>query len=206
MFCSNCGSQLPDGTDRCPKCGFPLSGSSKMQDGINNATNAAQNAFGQAEQELGNAFRDVQQSFNGQQIPPRGNGPVKTDRSLLTYILLTIVTCGIYGFYFQYTIARDVNNVLGDDGEQTAGLVAYIFLSLITCGIYSYIWLYKLGNRLAANAPRFGLNFQENGTTILMWNLFGSLLCCIGPFIAMHILIKNTNAICMAYNRSHGYM
>lgn len=28
----------------------------------------------------------------------------------------------------------------------------------------------------------------------------------IGPFIAMHILIKNSNMICNAYNRTHGLM
>lgn len=86
------------------------------------------------------------------------------------------------------------------------GLIGYILLSIITCGIYSLYWQYSLGNRLAANAPRYGMSFQENGTTILMWQLFGVLLCGIGPFIAMNIIIKNTNAICMAYNRANGYM
>ena len=82
----------------------------------------------------------------------------------------------------------------------------FILLSILTCGIYSWIWQYSLGNRLAANAPRYGMNFQENGTTVLLWDLFGILLCGIGPFIAMNIIIKNTNSICMAYNRSKGFM
>lgn len=42
---------------------------------------------------------------------------VKEDRKLIVYILLTIITFGIYG-------------------------------------IYTFIWMYRLGNRLAANAPR----------------------------------------------------
>lgn len=50
------------------------------------------------------------------------------------------------------------------------------------------------------------MTFQENGTTVLMWLIFGSLICGIGPFVVMHILIKNTNKICEAYNRSHGMM
>jgi hypothetical protein len=120
------------------------------------------------------------------------------------YILLTIVTCGIYGYYFIYQIAQDVNVACEGDGEQTSGLVAFILLSFITCGIYSWWWQYKLGNRLANNAPRYGLAFQENGTTIIMWDIFGSLLCFIGPFIAMNIIIKNTNAICAAYNQQKG--
>ena len=98
-------------------------------------------------------------------------------------------------------MAHDVNIACDGDGEMTGGLVKYIVLSIITCGLYSLYWEYSLGNRLAANASRYGMTFQENGTSILMWCLVGVLLCGIGPFIAMNILIKNTNKICNAYNR-----
>ena len=122
------------------------------------------------------------------------------------YILLTFITCGIYSYYFIYSVARDVNVACEGDGKSTGGLLKFMILSIITCGIYGWIWQYSLGNRLAANAPRYGMNFQENGTTVLLWDLFGLFLCGIGPFIAMNIIIKNTNSICMAYNRSKGFM
>lgn len=125
---------------------------------------------------------------------------LKTDRNLLVVILLSIVTCGIYGLYFTYSLANDVNIACEGDGESTSGLLTYLLLSIVTCGIYAYVWHYMVANRLAANAPRYGMNFQENGTTVIMWILFGSLLCGIGPFIGLHIIIKNTNAICAAYN------
>lgn len=131
---------------------------------------------------------------------------LKTDRSLLMYILLSIVTCGIYSWYFLYSIARDVNEVCEGDGKKTPGLLKFILLSMITCGIYSWVWYYNLGNRLQENAPRYGLQFSENGTSVLIWLIFGSFLCGIGAFIAMNILIKNTNAICAAYNQRNGQM
>jgi hypothetical protein len=87
-----------------------------------------------------------------------------------------------------------------EDGDKTAGLAAFILLSFITCGIYPCVWYYKIGNRLMANAPKYGLNFTENGTSVLMWLIFGSLLCGIGFFVAINILIKNTNAMANAYN------
>ena len=118
--------------------------------------------------------------------------------------MLSIITCGIYSYYFIYKIAKDVNVACDGDGQNTSGLAAFILLSIITCGIYTWFWYYNLGNRLAANAPRYGMTFQENGTTILLWQIFGSFLCGIGPFVAMYILIKNTNQICNAYNRKHG--
>lgn len=142
--------------------------------------------------------------YQGQSYP--NATPLKTDRGLLGYILLTFITCGIYSYYFIYSVARDVNVACEGDGKSTGGLLKFMILSIITCGIYGWVWQYSLGNRLAANAPRYGMNFQENGTTVLLWDLFGLFLCGIGPFIAMNIIIKNTNSICMAYNRSKGFM
>ncbi len=129
---------------------------------------------------------------------------IKTNRSLVTYIVFTILTCGIYGYYFLYCMARDMNIMCEGDGENTPGLAVFIILSFVTCGFYALYWYYKLGNRLASNAPRYGLNFQENGTTILMWYVVGALVCGIGPYVAMYILIKNTNALAAAYNQSKG--
>lgn len=136
-------------------------------------------------------------------IPQPGPGfeRLKTDRSLLLYIIFSFLTCGIYSYYFIYKIAKDVNVACQGDGDNTPGLLMFVLLSMVTCGIYAYYWYYKLGNRLAENAPRYGMNFQENGTTVIMWMIFGIFLCGIGSFVAWNILIKNTNRICQAYNR-----
>lgn len=131
-----------------------------------------------------------------------GNGKqvVETNRSLITYILLTLITCGFYSLYFKYKLAIDVNIICEGDGKETAGLLKLILLSLVTCGIYAWIWDYSLGNRLAENAPRYGLQFHENGTSVLLWEIFGIVLCGVGPFVAMNIIINNMNALANAYN------
>lgn len=121
-------------------------------------------------------------------------------RSLAKYILLTIVTFGIYGLVFMHGYIRDINTVCAGDGKETPGLLKVILLSIITCGIYTLIWYYNVGNRLQENAPRYGLTFSENGTTVLLWMVVGSLLCGIGSFVAMNILIKNLNTLGSAYN------
>ncbi len=90
--------------------------------------------------------------------------------------------------------------VCAGDGKSTPGLVQFILLSFVTCGIYGWFWYYSLANRLAENAPRYGMTFTENGTTVLMWLIVGALLCGIGPFIAMNILITNMNRLAHAYN------
>ena len=128
-------------------------------------------------------------------------GPLKTDRSLVLYILLGFLTCGIYQLYVFYTIMRDVNVACDGDGRHTPGLLEFILFGILTCGIYDLYWFYSVGNRLADNAPRYGLHFQENGTTLLLWMLIGSLLCFIGSYVGIYFLLNNVNAICSAYNQ-----
>lgn len=133
-----------------------------------------------------------------------GYAPIKTDRGVIGWLLLSIVTCGIYSYYFLHCLARDINVMCQDDGDSTPGIAAFILLSFVTCGFYALYWYYKIGNRLQANAPRYGLVFQENGTTILMWQIVGALLCGLGPIFAMNIIIKNTNAMATVYNTRLG--
>lgn len=122
-------------------------------------------------------------------------------RSLLTLILLSIITCGIYGIIFWYSYSDDMNRICQGDGKDTKNYIIVILLSFITCGIYYWVWLYGVGNRLSENAPRYGTNFQENGTTILLWMIIGNMLCGIGTFVAMHIMIKNMNELGDRYNQ-----
>ena len=169
------------------------------------AVGTAKDVLDQVDQAVDSAISDVKADFSSSPAPGAPGGPLKTDRSLVVYILLSIVTCGIYGYYFIYSVAKDVNVACSDDDEQTAGLGAFILLSIVTCGLYGLYWEYRLGNRLAKNGPAYGLNIQENGTTILLWRIFGSLLCWVGTFVGSHILIRNVNQICDAYNRRYGY-
>lgn len=188
MFCPKCGSQVPDGTKFCPACGNPMA--AVPQGGPVQPEPAPASASG---------------GYVGQSpVPPVFNpyqrGPIKADRSLAAYILLSLVTCGIYGLYFFYRLAKDVNTMCEGDGETTPGLAAFILLTYVTCGFYAFYWYYKIGNRLSANASRYGLAFQENGTTVLMWCIVGYITCGIGNYVAMYFIIKNANAMATAYN------
>jgi hypothetical protein len=86
------------------------------------------------------------------------------------------------------------------DGKKTGGFLKYWLLGLITLGIYDLVWLYMLGDRLQDNAGKYDLKFKESGGIVLLWFLLGSLII-IGPFIALHILFKNTNALADEYNK-----
>ncbi len=121
-------------------------------------------------------------------------------RSFLTYVLLSIITCGIYSIFFWYSYSDDMNKICKGDGKETQNYLLVFLLSFITFGIYGYIWYYSVGNRLQENAPRYGVTFNENGTTILLWMIIGAFLCGIGYFYALYLLVKNMNILGERYN------
>lgn len=142
------------------------------------------------------------------QQPPVANirrTPVKTDYSLVMFILLSIITCGIYSYYIIYKLAQDVNQMCAEDGDKIGGLVAYILLSFVTCGIYNIYWVYKIQNRMHAAAPRYNVMVSENGGTILMWWLISFFICSFCQYVAYYIIFKTANSIGMAYNKLYFY-
>jgi hypothetical protein len=57
-----------------------------------------------------------------------------------------------------------------------------------------------LGERLQDNAQRYNLSFKEGGTVVLLWFVPG-IFIMVGPFISLYIIIKNTNALSVEYNK-----
>lgn len=183
---------------------FAGKGPEDLQDAIREAFSSLGQAAGEAGTQAQERREQYQQNSYGQN-PPYSPFHLKTDRSLLLYILLTLVTCGIYGYYTIYTLARDVNAACNGDGQHTPGLLQFILLSMVTCGLYAFFWYYSMGNRLFNNGPRYGVYIQETGSTILLWMLVGLIFCNIGHLVALYFIFRNVNTICAAYNNQHGY-
>ena len=93
-------------------------------------------------------------------------------RNLATNIILTIVTCGIYGIYWMVTIHNDTSVASEDPQPTSAGMV--VLLSIVTCGIYAYIWTYKQGERLDRACAMRNMPPQDNrGLIYLLLTIFG---------------------------------
>lgn len=223
MHCSHCGSLVPEGNAFCPVCGAALAqpdgggtGAPSLfgaASGSGTGYQAGYDPSYQAGYDAGYGATPGAAGPYGQ--APYGGAPYApapmpgmrrpdASRSFAKIVLLNIVTCGIYHYIAMHEMIEDVNVMCEGDREETPGIVVFIVLSWVTAGFYSAWWYYKLGNRLQRNAPRYGLSFKESGTTVLVWMYAGCLLCCIGPFIALYILVKNTNAMAAAYNRMVG--
>ena len=140
-FCPNCGAQAPQEANNCPNCGT--------------AFNA------------GAAPQPTQQPVNGGAAAPGGF----QKRELVTCILLTIVTCGIYGIIWFINMVNDVNACCNDGETQSGGTV--FLLTLVTFGIYGLIWEYKCGKRFAAAGPKYNRTIPDNSILYLVLSLFG---------------------------------
>ena len=129
-------------------------------------------------------------------------------RRMWKFLLFGILTLGIYQLVFLYKMNNDINtacNPVQDEDEFTSpNYIIVILLSIITLGIYTFFWYYKQGNRIKHVGEKYGLQIDEKGSTYLLWILVGVLLFGIGPYVALYLLISNTNRICKAYNNSAG--
>ena len=87
------------------------------------------------------------------------------------YILLSIVTCGIYAIYWFICLTNDTNTVSGDVNG-TSGGVAFL-LTLVTCGIYGLYWAYKQGDKIDFAKRQRGVPSTNTGLLYLVLSVFG---------------------------------
>ena len=149
-----------------------------------------------------NQYQNQNQAY--QQPYYHSMGPLlKTDRSLVKYIIFSILTCGIYSIFFFTGIADDINRVAsGRDGKKTTHYCLMTFvLAPITCGIYAFYWWHTISDRIGEEARARGIYTDFSATTFWLWQLVGAVLCGIGPFIYVHKLCKVMNEINYSYNQ-----
>lgn len=95
-----------------------------------------------------------------------------TQKNVATCILLTIITCGIYGLIWFVSIVDDLN-AAAEESADTSGIIV-LLLSIVTCNIYALYWFYKAGNKLNKAKTLRGLPTDGNiGVVYLLLSLFG---------------------------------
>lgn len=91
-------------------------------------------------------------------------------RSVGACIILTIITCGIYGLYWMVCLNEDVGEVTGRPGT-TGGMV--VLFSIFSCGIYMIYWNYKMGEKLDAARMENGVPTGSLAILYMVLSIFG---------------------------------
>ena len=92
-------------------------------------------------------------------------------RNIAVCIVLTLVTCGLYGIYWIVCLTNDVNTVSGDVNGTSGGMV--VLLTIVTCGIYGIYWAYKQGEKLDFTKNNRGIPSSNSGVLYLILQIFG---------------------------------
>lgn len=172
MNCKRCGSYNDNDARFCSNCGCDLTAdaASGNQQPNYNQPNYTQPNYNQPNYNQPNYS---QPNYNQYNYNPNGYGYGSiTRRELVTCILLSIITCGIYGIYWLVCMVNDLNTVSNEPQPTSGGTV--VLLSIITCGIYSYVWAYRAGEQLCrARQIRTGYPGENNGVLYVVLSLFG---------------------------------
>ncbi len=175
MYCKKCGEQNPDGAKFCEKCGEPLEAETLTP----------------------------QQPVRANDYSPSSApvGQLNTNKGLLKYILLSLITCGIYGIVVMSSVSNSINIVASRyDGKKTMHFCMLLFLvGPLTLGIGYFVWYHKISARIGAELKRRGIDYSFGASAFWLWNVLGALII-IGPFVYLHKLFKATNLVCKHYN------
>ena len=127
---------------------------------------------------------------------------LKTDRNWFVALLLSVVTCGIYGLIFWGDLTDDVNTTCSHhDGKKTMNYyLLYFLIAPITFGIGAIVWMHKFCARIGDALESRGIDFNFGAGTFWGWGILGSLIF-VGPFIFFYKLVNAINLINDDFNR-----
>ena len=123
------------------------------------------------------------------------------ERSFTSYLILSVITLGIYPIVFWHKISKQVETLCEGDGKKTMKFVFEWLLNFITFGIAGLVWRAKLAQRLKDNAARYNIRISESAGIVVVSDL---LVPCVGFFVARYVLVKNFNAMGAAFNEYNG--
>ena len=128
--------------------------------------------------------------------------PRKTNKSLVKFILLSIITVGIYGIVVMSSVSNDINCAASRyDGKKTMHFCLLAFLiGPITLGIGYIVWFHKISARIGNELARRGIDYKFSASTYWLWDVLGSCIV-VGPFVYYHKLFTACNRMIEDYNQ-----
>lgn len=126
---------------------------------------------------------------------------LKTNKGLLKYILLSLITFGIYPLVVMSSVSDSVNIAASRyDGKKTMHYcLLYFIVAPITLGIGALVWYHNISGRIGNELRRRGIAYSFSAADFWLWNVLGSFIL-IGPLVYLHKLFKATNLMCENYN------
>lgn len=189
MICPSCGVENRDSAKFCTQCGTRL-----LQESSDIDTGPYPSVFQQYHH-----LRHQESARERSQIPepgpypltqsfqPQSIGYVGHERSIAGLLILSLVTCGLYGFAWLYHIGDDLRKRLGRD-EPHAGLD--VLLTIVTCGLWGVYVAYKYPKLIDEIERKAGLPESNLSLVCLLLTVF-SLWKVYGLGLISLVLMQN---------------
>lgn len=103
-------------------------------------------------------------------------------RSIATSIILSIITCGLYGLYWIACMANDIN-ALEDNHEGTTGGTV-VLLTIVTCGIYGIYFIFQASKRVFFLFEDYGVRTSDN-------SIINLILTIVGVGLVAYAILQN---------------
>jgi drug/metabolite transporter (DMT)-like permease len=101
-----------------------------------------------------------------------------TERSPITVLLLSIITCGIYFIVWKYQTTDELRRASGDESlNPTTDLL----LGFVTCGLWTLYASYRNAGKIYQLSQRLGMGRSDHATAVLLLGIFG--LAAVNIFI-----------------------
>lgn len=127
---------------------------------------------------------------------------LRTNRSLIKTILLSLITIGFYGLFVYAGVTNDVNTVCTryDNRRSMNYWLLILVVTPLTLGIASIVWMHNLCDRIGNELKRRGIDYDFGAGTFWLWGVLGSLIV-IGPLVFLHKLFKAVNMLNESFNQ-----
>ena len=175
-FCVRCGKEITggsQGTSHCPSCG------SKTSPGATFCSNCGK--------PIGTQAPAGGTTWSPEPPRPQGSQGGGTYAGQFTSkiamdIILTIITCGIYMWFWQYRQMNALNYLLG---EEKFKFWTWFLLTLVTCGLYHIYYEYVMSQSLQEVQRRRGRQVSNELPVLSI------VLCIFGLSIIIDAIQQN---------------
>ncbi|HOW54154.1 MAG TPA: DUF4234 domain-containing protein [Syntrophorhabdaceae bacterium] len=162
MQCKNCGHDNPEESRFCMKCGKEMA---------ETGTGGAKCTHCGAENIEGALFcvacgKSIGAPYSGDvshgrtyEAPGQNiqNGPFTSNIAL--DVVLSIITCGIYWFFWQARQMRAINHLLG---QQRYNFWLWFLLTLVTCGLFNIYYEYYMAQGINEAQGKYGKQLSRD--------------------------------------------
>ena len=170
MYCRNCGEPMNENQAICLKCGVEAGKGKSFCPNCGNTV---------IEEAVICVNCGVSLKTNQRASADKPNMEGIKERSLVTALILSLVTCGIYSIFWFISLTNEMNKAAGKENDTNGGTA--FLLNLVTCGIYGCFWAYKMGEKR-------DIVVNEKGSS----NILYLVLSIFGFGIVVYALLQDT--------------